>query len=147
MALPLSPLLAMRAAILARLAGDAALARLMGGSLRLHDEPPRGASPVYALFGDAEIRDASVDGAERHAHTLALVVFARPGSSRTALEAAALMAGLLTDPGLVLAGHALVTCRVLALAATRDPRSGEARATLTLAAVTEAASDPARSPT
>ena len=136
---PFSPLLAMRAAILARLAADAALARLMGGSLRLHDEPPRGSLPVYAMFGDAEIRDASVDGAERHAHTLALVVFAKPGSSRTALDAAARMASLLTCPYLALAGHALVTCRVLTLAATRDPLSGEARATLTLQAVTEAA--------
>jgi hypothetical protein len=136
---PLSPLLAMRAAILARLSADPALARLMGGSLRLHDEPPRGSLPVYAMFGDAEIRDASVDGAERQAHTLALVVFAKPGSSRTALDAAARMAALLTGTDLVLTGHALVTCRVLALAATRDPLSGEARATLTLQAVTETA--------
>jgi Protein of unknown function (DUF3168) len=136
---PLSPLLAMRAAILARLSADPALARLMGGSLRLHDEPPRGSLPVYAMFGDAEIRDASVDGAERQAHTLALVVFAKPGSSRTALDAAARMAALLTGTDLVLTGHALVTCRVLALAATRAPLSGEARATLTLQAVTETA--------
>ncbi|KAB1076936.1 head-tail connector protein [Methylobacterium soli] len=109
------------------------------GSLRLHDEPPRGSLPVYAMFGDAEIRDASVDGAERQAHTLALVVFAKPGSSRTALDTAARMAALLTGTDLVLTGHALVTCRVLALAATRDPLSGEARATLTLQAVTETA--------
>jgi hypothetical protein len=54
---PTSPLLALRAAILAYLAVDATLARLMGGSLRLTDEPPGGAAPVYALFGDAEIRD------------------------------------------------------------------------------------------
>ena len=45
-----SPLLALRAGLLARLGGDARLAALMGGRLRLYDEPPRGAAPVYALF-------------------------------------------------------------------------------------------------
>lgn len=135
----LSQLLAMRAAILARLSADAALAGLMGGRVRLHDEPPRGASPVYALFGDAEARDASVDGAARHAHSLALVVFAKPGSARTGLDAASRMAALLTEDALAPPGHVLVTCRVAALRATRDEASGEARAVLTLEAVTEAA--------
>ncbi|MFK5595854.1 DUF3168 domain-containing protein [Methylobacterium sp. HMF5984] len=60
-----SPLLALRAALIARFSTDAALARLMGGTFRLYDEPPAGAQPVYALFGDAEIRDDSVDGAVR----------------------------------------------------------------------------------
>jgi hypothetical protein len=57
MSAALSPLLALRAGILARLGGDAALAALMGGVVRLYDEPPRGATPVYALFGDGEVRD------------------------------------------------------------------------------------------
>ncbi|MEA1834025.1 DUF3168 domain-containing protein [Methylobacterium durans] len=134
-----SPLLAIRAAILARLSADATLIGLMGGRLRLHDEPPRGAAPVYAMFGDAEIRDASVDGAARHAHSHALVVFAKPGSARTGLDAAARIAALLSEGGLAPAGHALVTYRVAALRATRDEASGEARCTLTLEAVTETA--------
>ena len=50
-----SPLLALRAGLIARLSGDAALAALLGGKVRLHDEPPRGSLPVYALFGEAEI--------------------------------------------------------------------------------------------
>jgi hypothetical protein len=41
-----SPILALRAAILTTLEADAALALLMGGSVRLHDEPPRAAEPV-----------------------------------------------------------------------------------------------------
>ena len=85
---PTSPLLALRAAILAYLATDAPLGRLMGGSLRLADEPPRRVAPVNARFGDAEIRDDSVDGARRHRHALALTVFARPGSLRSAVDAA-----------------------------------------------------------
>lgn len=58
-----SPLLALRAALLTYLAGDAALVALMGGRLRLYDELPRGVAPVYALFGPSEVSDDSVDGA------------------------------------------------------------------------------------
>jgi hypothetical protein len=134
---PTSPLLALRAAILAYLATDAPLARLMGGSLRLADEPPRGVGPVYALFGDAEIRDDSVDGARRHRHALGLTVFARPGALRSAVDAAERMADLLHDAPLVLSGHALVRLDLEAIAVRRDPASGEARATLTLRAITE----------
>jgi hypothetical protein len=52
-----SPLLALRAGLLAYLAADTPLAALMGGRLRLYDEPPRGAAPVYALFGPSEVSD------------------------------------------------------------------------------------------
>ncbi|KQP88077.1 hypothetical protein ASF60_00315 [Methylobacterium sp. Leaf113] len=134
---PTSPLLALRAAILAYLATDAALARLMGGSVRLGDEPPRGSAPVYALFGDAEIRDDSVDGARRHRHALGVTVFARPGSIRSAVDAAERIADLLYDAPLSLAGHTLVRLDMEAIAVRRDPASGEARATLTLRAITE----------
>lgn len=54
------PLLALRAGLIGRFAADAALAALLGGRVRLYDEPPRGTLPVYALFGDAEITDDSV---------------------------------------------------------------------------------------
>ena len=133
-----SPLLAFRGAVIARLGADAALAALMGGGVRLYDEPPRGALPVYALLGPAEIRDDSVDGAVRHSHSHALIVIAKPGSARTALDAAERMAELLANADLALDGHVLVTCRVRSLGVARDERSGEARATLTVEAVTEA---------
>jgi hypothetical protein len=132
-----SPLLALRAGLIARFSADAALAALLGGRVRLYDEPPPGALPVYALFGDAEIRDDSVDGAERHRHSHAIGVIARPGSVRTALDAAERMAALLGDTGLPLTGCRLVTLRVGAIRAHRDPRTGEARANLTVEAVTE----------
>ncbi|MBD8906825.1 tail completion protein gp17 [Methylorubrum zatmanii] len=135
----LSPLLALRAGILARLARDPGLAVLMGGSLRLYDEPPRGAAPVYALFGDGEAGDDSVVGARRHRHALTLVVFAKPGSARTALDAAERMAVLLDDADLALAGHALVFLRLTRIASTRDEQTGEARTILAFEAVTEVA--------
>ena len=104
--------------------------------MRLYDEPPRGSVPVYALFGEARSRDDSVDGARRHLHSHALVVVAKPGSARSAVEAAARMAALAED-GLVLDGHTLVSLVADTLSATRDERSGEARAVLTLRARTE----------
>ena len=135
---PTNPLLAMRAAILAHLASDAALAALMGGTFRFHDEPPRGATPVYAIFGEGEARDDSVLGARRHRHRLDLAVIGRPGSSRSALEAAERIAARLDDAPLALAGHALVLIRVAAIACARDEKTGEIRATIGLEAVTEA---------
>ncbi|MCJ2055956.1 DUF3168 domain-containing protein [Methylobacterium sp. J-048] len=132
-----SPLLALRAGLIARFAPDTALAALLGGQVRLHDEPPRGSVPVYALFGEAEIVDDSVDGAERHRHSHTIAVIAKPGSVRTALDAAERMAALLTEAAPPLQGCRLVTLRVRAIKATRDARTGEARATLTIEAVTE----------
>ena len=134
-----SPLLALRAGLLARLGGDARLAALMGGRLRLFDEPPRGAAPVYALFGPSETRDDSVDGARRHRHAFALIVLAKPGSVRSALEVAELIAASLDEADLSLSGHALVLLRLRSLASLRDERTGEARATLSFEAVTESA--------
>lgn len=132
-----SPLLALRAALIARFSADSALASLLGGRVRLYDEPPRGTLPVYALFGDAAIEDDSVDGAERHRHSHEIVVIARPGSVRTALDAAERMVALLADDAMALVGCRLITLRVRAIKAHRDTRTGEARATLTVEAVTE----------
>jgi len=131
------PILALRAAILARLGPDATLAGLMGGALRLHDEPPRAADPIYAVFGDALARDWSGDGGGGHEQEAAIVVFAAPGSARSALLAAERMAALLDDAALPLDGHHLVNLRVTATQSTRDEKTGHARATLRLRAVTE----------
>ena len=131
------PILALRAAILARLSADAALAGLMGGAVRLHDEPPRAAEPVYAVFGEAAARDASSDLGEGHEHAAAIVVWAKPGGARSALEAAERMAELLHDSALTLEGHRLVFMRVAAIESDRDDTSNLARATLRLRAITE----------
>ena len=131
------PVLALRAAILARLAPDAALTALMGGTLRLHDEPPRGAEPVYAVFGKAEAKDWSSDGSRGHEQEAAIVVYAKPGSALSGLQAAERIAELLDDAPLGLVGHRLVALRVTAFAADRDDASNLARATVHLRAVTE----------
>ena len=131
------PILALRAAILARLQPDAALAGLMGGIVRLYDGPPRAAEPIYAVYGDAVARDQSCDGVRGHEQEAALVVFAIPGSARSALLAAERIAALLDEADLALDGHHLVNLRITAAESARDDRTGLARATLRLRAVTE----------
>lgn len=132
-----SPILALRAAILARCADDAALAAVMGGAVRIHDEPPRAAEPVYAVFGEASARDASTISDRGHEQEAALVVWGKPGSARSALIAAERLATLLDGAELALDGHHLVDLRVVAVETARDPRTFLARVTLRLRAVTE----------
>ena len=131
------PVLALRAAILARLGPDAALATLMGGAVRLHDEPPRGTEAVYAVFGRADVKDWSSDGSRGHEQNAAILVYAKPGSALSGLQAAERIAELLDDASLAFVGHRLVALRVTAFAAERDETSNLARAAVHLRAVTE----------
>ena len=132
-----SPLLALRGAILARVQADAALAALMGGTVRFYDEPPRAAEPVYAVFGEASARDWSTDLDGGHEHAAAITVYASPGSVRDALLAAERIAALIDDAPLALAGHRLVNLRVTAIETGRDTESQLSLVTLRLRAVTE----------
>jgi hypothetical protein len=134
-----SPVLALRRAILDAASADAELRSLMGGSLRLYDEPPRGAEPVYALLGDLKAEDWSTDLDRGHAQSLDLVVWSEKGGARTALMVADRLFAILDDAPLALEGHRLVNLRVTEIASARDKDSGLARVTLSLRAVTEMA--------
>jgi hypothetical protein len=133
----ISPVLALRIGIRARCGGDAALAELMSGTIRLYDEPPRGAEPVYALFGPCELTDWSTSSDRGHEQTLTIVVWAASGSAASGLRAADRIAALLEDAPLALAGHRLVNLAVTGLDTTRDDKTGLSRTTLRLRAVTE----------
>lgn len=133
-----SPVLSLRRAILDAASADAELRALMGGTLRLYDEPPRGAEPVYALFGDVTAEDWSTDLDRGHAQSVDLVVWSEKGGARTALMVADRLFAILDDASLTLDGHRLVNLRMTALAAERDKDTGLTRVTLSLRAVTEA---------
>jgi hypothetical protein len=132
-----SPVLSLRRAILDAASADAELRALMGGTLRLYDEPPRGAEPVYALFGDVTAEDWSTDLDRGHAQSVDLVVWSEKGGARTALMVADRLFAILDDASLTLDGHRLVNLRVTELTSARDKDSGLARVTLRLRAVTE----------
>ena len=132
-----SPVLALRRAIIETASDDAELKALMDGSLRLYDEPPRNAEPVYALFDDATAQDWSTDTDRGHEQDVSLVVWCERGSARAGLSVAERLAALLDDAPLLLNGHRLVNLRVTALASVRDKDTQLARVTLSLRAVTE----------
>ena len=80
-------ILALRAAVQARLAADAALTALIGPD-RIFDEAPRAARGLYVVHGEVEARDWSTGSDRGCEQEFALVVWAaQSGSSRQALEA------------------------------------------------------------
>jgi hypothetical protein len=132
-----SPILALRRAILDAAQADAELIGLMGGSLRVYDEPPPGAEPIYAVFGDVKAADWSTDLDRGHEQNLSIVVWSRRGSARSGLDVAERLAAILDDAPLGLADHRLVNLRVTEIASERDKDTQLIRATLRLRAVTE----------
>ena len=134
-----SPILALRAALLAAAQADLELAGLMGGAVRLYDEPPRAAEPVYAVFGDARARDWSTASDRGYEQDASIFVWGKEGSARSALLVAERLSTLLDGAALVLDGHRLVNLRVTEFEAGRDGETNLARVTLRLRAVTEIA--------
>jgi uncharacterized protein DUF3168 len=132
-----SPVLALRRAILDAASTDTELRALMGGTLRLYDEPPRAAEPVYALFGDVSASDWSTDLDRGHEQSLSLVIWSEKGGARTALMVADRFFAILDDAPLALEGHRLVNLRVTALSSVRDKDTQLARVTVSVRAVTE----------
>ena len=132
-----SPVLSLRRAIIDAAAADAELRALMGGLLRLYDEPPRAAEPVYAVFGDVKAADWSTDLDRGHEQDLSIVVWSERGGARAALAVAERLAAILDDAPLPTQAHSLVNLRVTELACERDKDSGLTRVTLRLRAVTE----------
>lgn len=132
------PILALRGAVVARCAGDSALATLLGGTAAIRDEPPRGEPPVYAVFGPSESRDASATGRSAAEHDLTVRVWAREGSAASGLQAAGRIAELLDDAALSPAGHRLVSLALVATETARDGATGLSRTVLRFRAFTEA---------
>jgi hypothetical protein len=131
-----SPVLALRRAMITRLAADQELLGILGGP-RIYDEVPRAAAGVYVAFGDVTCRDWSTATDAGHQQDASLVVWSKAGGARAALAAAARIAALLHDADLALVGHRLVNLRVTATEARRDQRADLDRVTLRLSAVTE----------
>lgn len=127
------PVLALRRAVLDRLAADATLAGLLDAPA-VHDEPPARAPGVHAVFGDATC-EPDLEGIAVQA--LEILVSGRPGSAAAALLAADRIAALLDGADLALQGAALASLRLTRLAATRDAATGLSRVALRFRAVTE----------
>lgn len=130
------PVLALREAMLARLAGDAALTEMLCGA-RIYDAPPRGIHGVHAVFSETRLRDWSTGTDNGHEQDVFITVWSGEGGARAALLAAARIAALLDDAALALDGHRLVNLRLAASETRRDARADRQRVVLRLRAVTE----------
>jgi len=130
-------ILSLRAAIQARLEADAALNALIGPG-RIHDEAPRAASGVYVVHGEVEALDWSTGSDRGCEQDVGLTVWAgESGSSRLALEAAALIVATLDEAALTPAGHRLVNLRWRSSRLQRDQATGLAFVAIRFRAVTE----------
>jgi hypothetical protein len=130
-----SPVLALRKAILGALAGDAALDTLMPGGAIVHDEPPRAAPPLYAVFGPVTAKDWSTGDGRGCEQEADILVWSRPGSAASGIAAAERIGALLHEAALPLEGHALVSLRADSLVTERDERSRLVRTRLRLRAL------------
>ena len=102
-----SPIQALRTAIRARLAADAALLALLRAP-KIYDDPPRDAALPHVSFGVAEARENGTSSDEGHSTDLSLVVTARENGSAEALAVADAVSASLRALPSALTGHRLV---------------------------------------
>lgn len=132
----MSAALALRAAVHARLAGDAALGALLGGA-RVYDEPPRALLPPYVVLTGCASADLSGDAAPAEEHALGLQVWSREGGLSEALKIADHVVRLLDGANLALDGVRLGLLAWRSTDAGRAADNGLRRAELSFRAVTE----------
>ncbi|ATQ67151.1 MULTISPECIES: DUF3168 domain-containing protein [Methylosinus] len=131
-----SPAVALRKAIISRLASDTALTGALGGA-KFYDEAPRAAEPPYVVFAETQTRDwssALSPGAEQF---FVLSVISVQRGARQALDLAERIVALLDEAPLSLDGHHLVDLRHLSSATRREQSGRFARADLRFRATTE----------
>mgnify|MGYP003377525631 CR=1 FL=1 len=132
----LSPVLALRRALLAALTADAALVALLGGA-HVYDEAPPGAPTPRVTFADVQHRDWSAQLSRGAEHIVVLTVWSGARGTREALEIADRVIAILDEAPLTLVGHALVDLRFVALATRREQNGRFARADIRFRATTE----------
>ena len=132
-----SPVVALRKAIRMALLANGPLVARLGGA-NVFDEAPREAIPPYVAYGDSLARDWSSASDRGTEQFVILNVWSIQRGLREALDIADMIADLLDDQPLALAGHHLVNLRLVALETRREANGRFARASLRLRAVTEA---------
>ncbi len=131
-----SPAVALRKAILLRLAGDTALVAVLGGA-KFYEEAPRGTEPPYVLFAETQRRDWSTTLSPGAEHLLVLSAISVQRGTREALDIAERLVALLDEAPLALEGHHLVDLRHLSQATRREQNGRFARVDLRFRATTE----------
>ncbi|WP_159730173.1 DUF3168 domain-containing protein [Methylosinus sp. Ce-a6] len=132
-----SPILALRRAMRARLAADASLLSALGGA-KIYDEAPRGAESPYVLFADTRWRDWSTPESKGSEQSITLSVVSIQRGAAEALAIGETILALLDEAPLALDGHRLVDLRHQASETRREQNGRFARLDLRFRATTEA---------
>lgn len=135
MAIPPHAIASLKAAIRTRLFADPDLAGLLGSGI--HETLPRTASPPFAVFGDATLRDNGASEAPGSIIELDLLVFARERGTVDALVLSSAIGKALDDPLPTLAGHHLVALEIGQTSLRHDTERAATRTVMRLRAFTE----------
>lgn len=126
------PVHALKAALRARLTGDAAVTALVGQAV--HDVPPRGLEPPFLVLGETQMRENGTNEAESVIVELDLVAVTRERGSTQALAILhALQAAIGTSP-LPVADHQLSLILIRETLVRHDEAKALTRATARLRA-------------
>ena len=123
-------------AIHARLAGDAALAAMIGPD-GIHDRLLQRPKLPAIVLGEMETRDLSTATEPGEEHFLTLEIWSDGEGRRRALEIAGRADALLNDAALVLDGAVLVSLLRIGMRTRREPKTRTYLAELRFRAVTE----------
>lgn len=105
-----SPSWELQKAVFARLAGDAALVALLGGT-RIYDDVPRGAAFPYVTFGPNTTRDWSTGTEMGSEHLLTLRAWSKAGGEKEVHLVLEAIRAALHEAAVTLTGHRLVSLR------------------------------------
>jgi hypothetical protein len=133
-----SAALALRAALHQRLAGDAALAALLGGA-KIYDEVPGAAAAPYVVLAAVETKNVGTNEEPAEEHRLTVDVWSRQGGLAEVLNAAAGIVAALSASDLDADGYRVADLRWLSTEAKRSANGRARTASLQFRALTEPA--------
>ncbi|MDE2579547.1 MAG: DUF3168 domain-containing protein [Hyphomicrobiales bacterium] len=133
----MSPIIALRRAIVAALLGDGPLIALLGGA-HVFDEAPPGAPAPRISLSEAQARDWSQAGSPGAEQFLVITVWSQQRGGREALDIADRVVAVLNEAQLTLQGHALIDLRFQQMATRREQNGRFARCDIRFRATTEA---------
>jgi hypothetical protein len=133
-----SAALSLRAAVHARLSGDAGLGGALGGA-KVYDEVPAGAAPPYVVLSQMTTTNAGTADEPSEEHQLMLEVWSRQGGLAEVLLAAERIVAALDAAALTASGCRLANFRWLQTDARRAPNGRYRSASIRFRALTEPA--------
>ncbi|HVV94712.1 MAG TPA: DUF3168 domain-containing protein [Hyphomicrobiales bacterium] len=134
----MSAALALRAALHQRLAGDAALATILGGA-KIYDEVPGAVATPYVVLSGVASRNVGTTDEPSEEHRLTVDVWSRQGGLAEVLNAAEGIVAAVTASDLAPAGYRVADLRWLSTEAKRNAGGRTRTASLQFRALTEPA--------